>query len=130
MELLKTVTAKVVSGAVALAVVAAGISWWRMDDANRQMVLGGTGKIVAWVGVVLVLPWVTFFVIGRVAKAESNLAGGALVMAYTLLEVVLLGWLFEWSMPGPTGWTFFVVGALVAAAYNLFACDWIAEKVA
>ena len=35
MELLKTVTGKVVSGAVALAVVAAGISWWRMDEATR-----------------------------------------------------------------------------------------------
>jgi len=130
MELLKTVTAKVVSGAIALAVVAAGISWWRMDEATRSMLLGGTGKIVAWLGVVLVLPWVTFFVIGRVAKAESNAAGAVLVLAYTLLEVVLLGWLFSWSMPGPTAWTFFAVGGLFAAAYNLFTCDWIAEKVA
>ncbi len=129
MDLLKTVTGKVVSGAVALAVVAAGISWWRMDDATRQMLLGGTGKIVAWLGVVAVLPWVTFFVVGRVAKAESNLAGAILVLAYTLLEVTLLGWLFGWSMPGPTAWTFFAVAGLFAAAYNLFTCDWIAEKV-
>lgn len=129
MDLLKTVTGKIVSGAVALAVVAAGISWWRMDEPTRQMLLSGTGKIVAWIGVVLVLPWVTFFVIGRVAKAESNLAGAILVLAYTVLEVALLGWLFGWSMPGPTAWTFFAVGGLFAAAYNLFTCDWIAEKV-
>ena len=129
MDLLKTVTAKVVGGAVALAGVAAGISWWRMDEPTRQMLLSGTGKIVAWIGVVLVLPWVTFFVIGRVAKAESNVAGAVLVLAYTLVEVVLLGWLFSWSMPGPTAWTFFAVGGLFAAAYNLFTCDWIAEKM-
>ena len=130
MELLKSVTGKVVSGAVALAVVAAGISWWRMDESTRAMLLDGTGKIVSWLGVVLVLPWVTFFVIGRVAKAESNLAGAVLVLAYTLLEVGLLGWLFGWLMPGPTAWTFFAVAGLFAAAYNLFTCDWIAEKVA
>ena len=130
MDLLKTVTGKVVSGAVALAVVAAGISWWRIDEATRQMLLGGTGKIVAWLGVVSVLPWVTFFVIGRVARADSNMAGAVLVLAYTLLEVALLGWLFGWSMPGPTAWTFFAVAGLFAAAYNLFTCDWIAEKVA
>ena len=130
MELLKSLTGKVVSGAVALTVVAAGISWWRMDESTRAMLLDGTGKIVSWLGVVLVLPWVTFFVIGRVAKAESNLAGAVLVLAYTLLEVGLLGWLFSWSMPGPTAWTFFAVAGLFAAAYNLFTCDWIAEKVA
>jgi hypothetical protein len=129
MEFLKTVTGKVVSGAVALAVIAAGISWWRMDEATRSALLSGTGKIVGWLLGVLLLPWVTFFVIGRVAKAESNLAGAVLVLAYTLLEVALLGWLFGWSMPGPTAWTFFAVAGLFAAAYNLFTCDWIAEKV-
>jgi hypothetical protein len=130
MELLKSVTGKVVSGAVALTVIAGGLSWWRMDDATRQVLLSGTGKIVSWLGVVLALPWVTFFVIGRVAKRESNMAGAALVLAYTILEAALLGWLFGWSLPGPTAWTFFAVAALFAAAYNLFTCDWIAEKVA
>jgi hypothetical protein len=130
MELLKSVTGKVVSGAVALTVIAGGISWWRMDEATRQALLSGTGKIVSWLGVVLALPWVTFFVIGRVAKRESNLAGAALVLAYTIIEAALLGWLFGWSLPGPTAWTFFAVAALFAAAYNLFSCDWIAEKVA
>ena len=130
MELLKSATGKVVSGAVALTVVAGGISWWRMDEATRQMLLAGTGKIVSWLGIVLVLPWVTFFVIGRIAKHDSNAAGAALVLAYTILEAALLGWLFGWSLPGPTAWTFFAVAALFAGAYNLFTCDWIAEKVA
>ena len=128
MELLKSVTGKVVSGAVALTVIAGGISWWRMDEATRQVLLSGTGRIVSWLGVVLVLPWLTFFVIGRVAKLERNMAGAALVLAYTILEAALLGWLFGWSLPGPTAWTFFTVAALFAAAYNLFTCDWIAEK--
>ncbi|MEO6434971.1 MAG: hypothetical protein ABIP55_04320 [Tepidisphaeraceae bacterium] len=129
MDLLKTVTGKVVAGAVALAVVAAGISWWRMDDATRQMLLSGTGKIVSWLLIVLLVPWATFFVTTWIAKRESNAAGAGLVAAYTLAEAMLLGWLFDWNMPGMTAWTFLVVGTLFAGVYNLLACDWIAEKL-
>jgi hypothetical protein len=129
MDFLKSTAGKVISGLVALAVVAAAISWWRMDPTTRQMILGGTGKIAAWFGIVLLLPWATFFVISLVARRNSNLAGAVLVGAYTLLEVVLLVWLFNWSIPSATAWTFVVAGALLAAVYNLFTCDWIAEKV-
>ncbi|MGE5612123.1 MAG: hypothetical protein ACM359_22945 [Bacillota bacterium] len=129
MDFLKSTAGKVVSGLVALAAVAAAISWWRMDPTTRQMILGGTGKIAAWLGIVLLLPWATFALIGLVARRNSNLAGAVLVGAYTLLEVVLLVWLFNWSIPSATAWTFVVVGALLAAVYNLFTCDWIAEKV-
>ena len=129
MDLLKSVTGKVVAGAVALAVVAAGISWWQMDDATRQMLLSGTGKIVSWLLVVLFVPWATFFLTTWVAKRESNAAGAALVASYTVLEAVLLGWLFEWNVPTVTAWTFLVVGALFAAVYNLLVCDWLAEKL-
>jgi hypothetical protein len=94
------------------------------------MLLVGTGRIVSWFGVVLLLPWVTFAVIGRVAKFDSNTAGALLVGGYTLLEFILLLYLFNWSMPaGATAWTFVAVGVLFATAYNVFACDWIAEKV-
>jgi len=101
-----------------------------MEPQTRQMLLTGTGRILAWLGIVLLLPWVSFFVIGKVAKMESNLAGGLLVAAYTLVEVLILAWLFDWNIPGATAWTFLIVGGLFAAAYNLFACDWIAEKIA
>lgn len=129
MDLLKTVTAKLIGAAAALAVVAGAISWWQMDEGNRQMLLSGAGRIVAWIGIVLTLPWATFFVIGRVGKLQSNLAGGALVAGYTLLEMALLGWLFDWSITSVTGWTFVAAGGLLAAVYNLFTCDWIAEKL-
>ena len=129
MDLLKTVTGKVVAGAVALAVIAGGISWWRMDEATRQMLLSGTGKIVSWLLVVLLVPWATFFVTAWVAKRESNAAGAALVAVYTILEAVLLAWLFNWHVPSGTAWTFLGAGTLFAGVYNLLACDWIAEKM-
>ena len=129
MDLLKSVTGKVVAGAVTLAVVAAGISWWQMDESTRQMLLSGTGKIVSWLLIVLLVPWATFFLTTWVAKRESNAAGGALVAAYTLVEAVLLAWLFNWNVPSGTAWTFLIVGALFAGVYNLLVCDWIAERL-
>jgi FtsH-binding integral membrane protein len=129
MDFLKSVTGKVVSGVVALAVIAGGISWWRTDPAMREMLLNGAGKIASWLGIVLLIPWATFFIVSKVARMESNAAGAALIAGYTILETVLLAWLFQWHMPSATAWTFLLVGGLFAGVYNLFTCDWIAEKV-
>jgi hypothetical protein len=129
MEFLKSVTGRIVSGMVALAVIAAGISWWQMDPSTRQMLVSGSGHILAWFGVVLFLPWAGFALIGWVARMESNLAGGVLVGLFTLAETVLLAWLFQWHIATPTAWTFLLFGGLVSGVYNLLVCDWIAEKV-
>ena len=130
MDFLKTMTGKIVGGLVSLAVLIAGISWWRMDSQTKQMLLSGTGKIVSWFGIVLLVPWATFFIISWVAKMDKNAAGAVLVFVYTLIEALMLAWLFSWSFPGATAWSFFAVGTLVAGVYNLLVCDWIAEKLA
>ena len=130
MDFLKGVAGKVVTGLVALAVIATAISWWQMDESTRATLLRGAGRIVGWLGIVLVVPWVSFFVIGRVARLDSNAAGAALVLAYTAVEAAVLAWLFDWSVSGAAPWVFFITATLFAGAYNLFACDWIAEKAA
>lgn len=128
MDFLKTVGGKVVGGLVALAVVASAISWWQMEPATRSAILSGAGKIAAWFGVMLMAPWACFFLIGRVARMDSNAAGGALVLGMTAIEAAVLAWLFDWGISGPTGWVFYAAAVLVAGVYNLLACDWIAEK--
>ena len=130
MDFLKTVGGKIVGGLVALAVVAAAISWWQMDPSTRQMLVTGAGRIVSWFAVVLVLPWASFFIVGRIGRMDSNAAGAALVLTYTAAEALLLAWLFEWSVRGAAPWVFFAAATLVAGVYNLFTCDWIAEKAA
>lgn len=129
MDFLKTIGGKIVSGLVAVAVIAMAISWWQMEPSTREMLLTGSGRILSWLLVMLVLPWVTFFLASWVAKFENNAAGAALVVGYTLAEAVLLAWLFRWQIHGATGIVFFCAATLLAGAYNLFACDWIAEKV-
>lgn len=130
MDFLKTIGGKVITGLVALAVIAGAISWFEMDPGTRHQIVAGTGRILGWFGLVIVVPWATFFLIGSVARLENNLAGAMLVLGYTVIEAVLLAWLFSWGVRGATAVTFFCAGVLIAAAYNLFACDWIAEKVA
>src|SRR5213592_4290801 len=120
MDFLKSVTGKIVSGLVALAVVAAAISWWSADPSTRHMLLSGSGKIIGWFGIVLFLPWLTFFLIGIVARRESNLAGAVLVMCYTIPELLLLAYLFSFKVPGVTAWVFLILGGLIAGVYNLF----------
>jgi hypothetical protein len=130
MDFLKTMTGKVVSGIAGLVIVLSAISWWRMDDSTKHALIAGTGKIVSWFGIVLLVPWATFFVITWVGKLEKNAAGAALIFGYTALEAVMLAWLFDWSLSGSTGWSFFGVGVWGAGGYNLLACDWIAERLA
>jgi hypothetical protein len=129
MEFLKSITGRIVTGLVALGVVAAAVSWWQMDESTRQMLVSGTARILAWLGVVLAWPWASFAIIAWVARMESNAAGGLLVGVYSLAEVILLAWLFNWHIPGPAAWTFLLLGGLVAGVYNLLVCDWLAEKV-
>lgn len=129
MDFLKTIGGKIATGLVSLAVIAGAISWYAMDPGTRHGIVSGTGRILGWLGVMIVLPWATFFLISGVARKDNNLAGAALVFAYTALEAVLLAWLFSWGIKGATAVTFYCAGVLLAGAYNLLACDWIAEKV-
>jgi hypothetical protein len=100
-----------------------------MSEVERHQIVSGTGKILGWFGVVLFVPWISFAVIGRVARLDSNLAGGLLVAVFTLIEGTLLLWLFGWHVSGATPWTFMTAGVLIAGVYNLLTCDWIAEKI-
>src|SRR5450432_3238820 len=102
MDFLKTITGKVIGGMVALAVIAGAITFWFMEPASRAALVNSTGKIILWIGVVLAWPWVSFALIGKVARMQSNTTGGMLVAAYTVVEVVLMAWLFSWHIAGAT----------------------------
>jgi hypothetical protein len=129
LSLAKGAASKIMSALAAIGVIMVGVAWWRAAPETRDMILSATGRGVAWLGIVGLLPWVSFPVIGWVARFERNSAGAALIASYTILEVLLLGWMFNWSVNGTFAWSLFILGSLLAAAYNLFACDWIAEKV-
>lgn len=128
MDFLKSVAGKLVTGAVILAVFAAGLAWYQMDPSARDAITGGAVRIVGWLLIVLAVPWALFAVISWVAKKDSNTASGIFVLALTVVEAVVLAWMFQFGIAGGGGWTFFAVGVVLAGVYNLLACDWIAER--
>lgn len=127
---LSGLASRVLAGVVTVGVLGGGFAWYQLNPQGFESALSNTMRIIAWLGVVAVLPFATFFVIGRVAKMDSNGAGAALVAIYTAMEIVLLLWLWDWRVGGAMAWTFFLCCALTAAAYNLLVCDWLAEKIA
>jgi hypothetical protein len=129
MGLLSGLAGKVVVGVLSLSIVLAGISWWQADPATRSAVFDGIARIIGWTVAVLVVPWAMFLVIGRVARMDSNAAGVALVGGLTIVEALALAWLFDFRISGGAAWSLTIAAVLVAAVYNTFTCDWIAEKV-
>ena len=129
MALLARIAGTFAAGLAALLAFAGGAWWWRSDEAARQAVVGGLGRSAAWGAAVLLLPWATFWLVGAVGRrAESNAPGAALVAGYTAVEVGALVALIGGLPDGGLGWAALVAAALFAATYNLFACDWIAER--
>jgi FtsH-binding integral membrane protein len=129
MDFFKRVGAIVIGGLVALGVLAGAISWWRADPATHDWLLRIIGHCLAWMAIVLMVPWATFFIVSAVARKDSNAAGGVLVGTYTVIELALFFWLFHTSAWDATMFVILVGAGLFAAIYNLFACDFIAEKV-
>jgi FtsH-binding integral membrane protein len=129
MELVKKIAGIVITGAVTLGVVAAGISWFQMDPEDRSAILSTVGRSLAWLGIVLVLPWATYFISVAVGRRDSNGASAMLVAGYTLVDGLILGWLLGFHGHSTTAIIFAILGMLIALAYNLLACDWIAEKL-
>jgi len=127
-DFLKSVVGKLVTGAVILAVFAAGLAWYHMAPADRSSMAGGAGRIVGWIIGVTAVPWAIFFLIQRVARLDSNAASSVFILLLTLLEAAGLAWMFQFTIHGSAAWTFFAVGILLAGVYNLLACDWIAER--
>ena len=129
MDFLKTVGGKIATGVVMLAVGAAGLAWYETDPAVKHAILAVIGHVIGWALLVAVMPWAIFAVVGWVARFDSNGSAGALVAVMTMVQATILAWLLGWSIGGPSAWTLFVAAVVIAGVYNLFACDWIAEKI-
>jgi hypothetical protein len=129
MEFLKSAGGKVVGGLVALVVVAAAIAWFQASPESRERWVGTFGRGLGWTLIALAVPWVSYPLIGWVKGKRSNLAGVILVGSLTFLEALVLLWMFDFTIRGTLGWTFFGAGILIAGVYNTFACDFIASRI-
>jgi len=128
-DFLKGIGGKIVGGVIALAVIVAAIAFWQAGPEGREAFLGASGRILAWSLGLLAAPWALFFLVAKVARADSNAASAALVASLTAVELLGLWWMFDFGVGGPVSIGFFVVGALFATAYNVLACDLIADRL-
>jgi hypothetical protein len=128
-DFLKTLAGKIATAVLSLAIVAAGLAWYETEPATKHAILSDTGRLLGWLMLVLIVPWAGFALIGWVAKFQTNAAGAALVLLFAAIEAVLLAWMFGWSVHGATEWVLYAAAILFAGVYNLFACDFIAEKI-
>lgn len=129
MDFLKGIGGKVVGGVVLLGVVVAGIAFYQAGPEGRAAFFDASGKIMGWLLIVVLAPWALFWLVVKVARRETNASAALLVAGITLAELFGLWWMFNFGIGGPITITFFVVGALLAAVYNLLVCDWIADKL-
>ncbi len=111
-----------------MAVVGAGLAWYETDPATKHSILTLSGHIIGWCLLMLILPWASFPLIGWVSKMDSNPAGAVLVLVLTIVDALVLAWMFAWSLHGATEWVLYIAAVLIAGVYNLFTCDWIAER--
>ena len=127
MPFIKNLTQWIIGGATVLAVVAAGVAYFDLPAADRAALWHHVGRVLVWIGLVLVLPWASFFISTAAARRESNAAGAVLIAGYTIVDAVLL-----WLLVGVPQGSFLILasvfGLLVALTYNLLTCDWIAER--
>jgi hypothetical protein len=130
MDFLKSIGGKVATGAVGLTVVIAAIAYWQASPETRSAVFNTIGKIVGWSMLMLFMPWLLFLVVQWIEKFKNNTISAAFVGALTLLEGLFLLWLFDWSPGGAMAWSLTLGAIVIAGVYNLFTCDWIAEKLA
>jgi hypothetical protein len=124
---LKSVISWILGGLTVLAVIAAAIAYYDLPPAERQALWHHIGRVALWVGLMLVLPWATFFLSVAAARRDSNAVGVVLVGGYLLLDAILL-----FLLVGQPSGVFLILstafGLLVALTYTLLTCDWIAER--
>lgn len=128
-DFLKTLAGKIATAALSLAVVGAGLAWYETDPVTKHLILSDTGRLLGWLMLVLLVPAAGFALIGWVAKLQTNAAGATLVLVFTVAEAVVLAWLFGWSVHTASEWVLYTAAILFAGVYNLFVCDWIAERL-
>lgn len=119
---------KVVTAVLVVASAGAVIWFWRHPE-QLQTIWQTLKYVVLWLGIVLILPWATFFVTPWVVSKESNTAAGLMLLGYSLADVicafVLIG-----SVRGHNTltWLVLLLGFLAAGVYNFKACEFQAAR--
>lgn len=106
------------------------VIWFYRHPEDLATVWQTLKYVVTWIGIVLALPWATFFVTSWVVAKDSNLAVALMLAGYAVADAVvafcLIGRIF--GLDGFV-WILLLLGFLAAAVYNLKVCEYQAERL-
>ena len=123
------VGSKVVTAVLVVAGAGAVIWFWRHPE-HLATIWQTIKYVLVWMGVVLVLPWATFFVTPWVVSKESNLAAGLMLAGYVLVDAVVAFCLIgRASGLGSLTWMVLFLGFLCAGVYTLKVCEYQASRL-
>ena len=119
---------KVITAVLVVASAGAVIWFWRHPE-QLETIWRTLKYVVAWLGIVIVLPWATFFVTPWVLSKESNAAAALMLLGYLLADVFVAFWMIG-SVRGHNAltWVVLLLGFLSAGVYNFKVCEFQAER--
>lgn len=125
--------AKFVGGKILTAVLvvtsALIIIWYyRLPLEERDAIWTAARHALVWFGFVVVLPWATFFVPVRVARADSNTASALMLLGYLAVDIAFALYLTGGTIGGTFQAAILILGFLCAALYNFLACEFVADR--
>lgn len=119
---------KVVTAVLVVSGAGAVIWFWKHPE-QLELIWRTLKYAVAWVGIVLILPWGTFFVTPWVVSKESNTATAVMLLGYVLVDAIVAFFLMGgiWGHDMLT-WCVLLLGFLSAGVYNFKVCEYQASR--
>ena len=119
---------KVVTAVLVVSGAGAVIWFWKHPE-QLELIWRTLKYVVAWVGIVLILPWATFFATPWVVSQESNAVTAVMLLGYVLVDAIVAFFL----MGGILGhdmltWCVLLLGFLSAGVYNFKVCEYQASR--
>ncbi len=119
---------KVITAILVVSGGLAGIYFWNNPD-DLVSIWNAVKWAAVWIGIVLVLPWATFFVTPWVVSRDSNAAAALMLAGYSLVDVLVAVYLMGGvSGHGTLAWAVVLLGFLSAGVYNFKVCEYQAER--
>lgn len=119
---------RVVTAVVVVGSAIAIIWYWNLPDESKAAMWDTASGTMTWIGIALSLPWATFFIPARVVRVESNSASAVMLAGYFLADAGAAFWMAGGTPDAAWKLGVMIVGLLAVAAYNMFACNFIAER--
>ncbi len=120
---------RVLTAVLTVASIGSVIWFWKHPE-QLENIWSTIKYAIVWLGVVIALPWGTFFVATWIISKESNLAAALMLIGYLLADIAVAWWLIgTLSGLGSLTWMVLLLGFLCAAVYNFKVCEYQALRL-